>query len=150
MNRLEFKKALIEKCLLILKENFKAAASEMNEAQQAANEAGPPKDRYDPFRSQMLRRRNMFAEQCQKILDENEMLNKINKNKTNEKVTFGSIVITSGHKLFFAIPLGKVDLNGEIFFVASLQTPLFEAMRNKTVGDVFEINLNKFRIIDVF
>ena len=70
MKKTALKKIIIDRCLQRLEDNYKTAMSEVNETQQAANETGPPKDRYDPFRSQMLRRRNLFAEQCQTILNE--------------------------------------------------------------------------------
>jgi hypothetical protein len=150
MNRSELKKAIIDKCLQQLEDNYKTAVAEVNETQQAANEAGPPKDRYDPFRSQMLRRRNMFVGQCQNILKEIEIIKKIDAGIKNEHVSFGAVVITSGHKLFFAIPLGKIEVNKETYFVASTQTPLFEVMKNKSSGDSFEMNKNKFKILDIF
>jgi len=150
MNYLDFKKLLIKNCHEILMNNFKAAETEMNAALQAANESGPPKDRYDPFRSQMLNRRNMFAEQCNKILSDAEILKKINTNETLNEIHFGAVVLTNSHKLFFAIALGKVKIKNEVYFVASTQTPLFEAMKNKTTGDEFVINCQKFIITDVF
>jgi len=150
MNKLAFKKKLIESCVEILQKNYEAAAFEMNDALQAANESGPPKDRYDPFRSQMLRRRNMFAEQCAKSLADIETIKKIDLEQLNDNVSFGAVVITSAHRLFFAISLGKIEIDGEMFFVSSIKTPLFEVIKNKTTGDEFIFNAQKFHITDVF
>ncbi|NLJ07524.1 MAG: hypothetical protein GX437_07635 [Sphingobacteriales bacterium] len=149
MDKLGLKTEIIEKCMVMLQEKFKIHEAEMKEAQNAANEAGPPKDRYDPYRSQMLRKRNLLAEQCQQVLDELEILKKINP-VVNDKVMFGSVVITNLHRLFIAVPLGKVEVQNEVYHVISVHTPLFEALKNKKAGDPVIFNQNKILIADVF
>lgn len=147
---LEFKRKLLESCLSILSEKLHHAENEIKEAQQAANEVGPPKDRYDPFRSQMLRRRNLFAEKYQLLEKDMELLTKINPENSCNEVTFGAVVKTNAHKLFFAVSLGKVNVHNETFFVASTQTPLFEAMKGKKAQESFEFNKIKFTILEVY
>jgi len=144
------KKNIIAKCIETLQLNYKVAEAEMKEASQAANEVGPPKDRYDPFRSQMARRQNMFMDQCKKILDNIETLKRINTYLPVENVAFGAIVRTSEHKVFFAVSFGKIEVEEEVYFVASNQTPLFEAMKGKKAGDHFEMNNKQFKILEVF
>lgn len=150
MNKLSQKKKIIDICLQMLDKKYQAAETEMKEAIQAANEVGPPKDRYDPFRSQMARRQNMFLGQCQKITKEKEILKRIDTTLIHDNVTFGAVVISSEHKVFFATSIGKIDIGKETFFVASCDTPLFKAMQNKRTGDSFEINGRKFTILDVY
>lgn len=147
---IELKIRLVEQCKTLLNEKLIHAENEMKEAQQAANEVGPPKDRYDPFRSQMLRRRNLFAEQYQLLIKDMELLNKINTENICHEVSFGAIVKTNAHLVFFAVSLGKVEIDNQHFFVASTQTPLFEAMKNKKANESFELNKNKFTILEVF
>ena len=150
MDSTALKKAIIDKSLQLLDEKYKAASAEMKEAAQAANEVGPPKDRYDPFRSQMARRQNMFMEQCRKILDDKEVLKRIDSSVAHNQVTLGSLVITTGHKVFFAISLGKVVVEGTEYFIASCETPVFMNMQNKKAGESFEMNGIKFEILEVW
>ncbi|HNV95178.1 MAG TPA: hypothetical protein PKG63_01790 [Bacteroidales bacterium] len=147
---INLKKLILDRCKSLLNEKLLNAENEMKEAQQAANEVGPPKDRYDPFRSQMLRRRNLFAEQYQLIVNDMELLNKINPETLNDEVSFGAVVKTNAHRLFFAVSIGKIEINNETFFVASTQTPLFEVMKGKKVNESFEFNKNSFQITEVF
>lgn len=150
MDKLAFKSEIINKCIEILLEKYKINDAEMKEAQQAANDAGPPKDRYDPYRSQMLRKRNLLAEKTQQVLDDLEMVRKI-KPELTDRVMFGSVVITSIHKLFIAVSLGKIKLdNDEIIQVISIHTPVYEVLKNKRSGDVVIFNQNKLLIKDVF
>ena len=65
---------------------------EMDEHQQMANDYGPPKDRYDAFRSQMLRRRDIFAEQMQKANEELIVLDKI---KSDDYTWRNCLLLTS-------------------------------------------------------
>ncbi len=123
---------------------------EMDEHQQLANDYGPPRDRYDAFRSQMLRRRDIFAEQLQKANEELFTLDKIKPNEVKTKVEFGSIVITDKQKLFIATSMGKVTIDNEVFFCISPAVPIYKAIEGKKTGDAITFNNNRFVIADVF
>jgi len=143
------KHKLIEKCFQVLNERADNAKKAMEELQQSANEYGLPKDRYDSFRAQVLRKRDLFAEQYQKSMDEIELIRKINPSKQSEKVEFGSLVITNKQKLFVSLSLGKIEVENEQFYAISTQVPIFKAIQNRKTGDKFEFNGNKFEIIEI-
>ncbi|OFX89071.1 MAG: hypothetical protein A2W99_02295 [Bacteroidetes bacterium GWF2_33_16] len=147
MNNLKYN--LIEKCLQILNERADNTKNAMEELQQSANEYGLPKDRYDSFRAQVLRKRDLFAEQYQKSLEEIELIKKIDPEKISEKVEFGSLVITNKQNLFISISLGKMELENAQFYAISAQVPIFKAIQNKKAGDKFEFNGNKFEILEL-
>lgn len=150
VNHLEFKSALINKCIEILEKNSTISREAMDEAQQSANEYGMPKDRYDSFRAQILRKKDLFAEQFQKCQDDILVYRKIDLNVNYEKVVFGAIVITTHHKLFIATGLGKVNFENEDYFVISPRTPLFQTIKNLSKGDLFEFNQGKSKILELF
>src|SRR5271157_1464653 len=113
MDKLELKRKLVEECRQQLQKvvnNLKAA---MDEAQQSANEYGPPKDRYDSFRMQQLRKKDMFGQQMKKSLDEFYALEKIETKTEMTKAGFGAVVFTSDKKIFISIGLGKIILDNE-------------------------------------
>ena len=147
MNNLKYK--LIDKCLIILSERAENAKKAMDELQQSANEYGLPKDRYDSFRTQVLRKRDLFAEQYQKTMDEIDLIKKIDPEKKSEKVEFGSIVITNKQKLFVSISLGKIVLENEEYYAISTQVPIYNAIKSKKAGEKFEFNGNRFEIIEL-
>lgn len=147
MNNLKYK--LIDKCLIILSERAENAKKAMDELQQSANEYGLPKDRYDSFRAQVLRKRDLFAEQYQKTMDEIDLIKKIDPEKKSDKVEFGSIVITNKQKLFVSISLGKIMLENEEYYAISTQVPIYNAIKGRKAGEKFEFNGNRFEIIEL-
>ena len=117
-----------------------SAKEAMNEAQQALNEYGPNKDRYDSFREQLIGRRDMFAGQYQKALTDLNVLEKINCSKINDQVEFGSIVVSDSSKYLIAISSGKIEFEGEVYYAISPAVPLFKVMKGLKKGDSFEFN----------
>jgi len=147
---LELKIKLIEECKklqLKVVENLKMA---MDDAQQSANEYGPPKDRYDSFRMQLLRKKDMYGQQMEKALNELYALEKIDTEKEMNTVGFGSVVITNEQKLFISIGLGKLMLKNEIYYAVSLMVPICKALYGKKKGDAVEFNGKKNEIKEVF
>jgi hypothetical protein len=144
------KSKIIEACKKQQSETLANLKREMDEHQQQANEYGPPKDRYDAFRSQMLRRRDIFAEQLQKASEEMSLLDKIKPAENKKKVEFGAVVITDKQKLFISISLGKVSVDNEIYFCISPAVPVYKAMEGLKPGEQTFFNGNRILIEDVF
>lgn len=126
------------------------AKQRMDEAQESANEYGQPQDRYDSYRTQMLSKRDMFAKQYCKAVEERNVLDRIDLNEVNKEVSFGSVVFTGDQKLFISISLGKIILDGEEFFAISPLVPLYKVLEGLQKGDSFEFNGKKRLIEDQF
>ncbi len=91
----------------------------------------------------------MFVSQYNKILEQLDILRKINPEEESQNIEFGSIVITDRQKIFVAVGLGKIKVNGDTWFVISPQVPIFEAMKGKKAGDEFIFNNIKHKILQV-
>jgi hypothetical protein len=144
------KSKIIEACKQQQYETIANLKREMDEHQQLANDYGPPKDRYDAFRSQMLRRRDIFAEQLQKANEELYTLDKIKPNEVKSKIEFGAIVVTDKQKLFISTSMGKISIDDEVFFCISPAVPIYKVMEGMKAGDVTTFNNNCIKILDVF
>lgn len=107
----------------------------MDDLQQQSNDYGAPKDRYDPFRTQLMRRRDMLAQQLAKELQELKILDKIDTSRSYREVGFGSIVATNEFSYFIAVGLGKVETPDGTFYAISTGVPLYEALQGKKEGD---------------
>jgi len=70
MELIEIKIRVHQKCIEKQKEILENAKAAMDDAQKVANEYGQPKDRYDSFRTQLLRKRDLFAQQYEKAIKE--------------------------------------------------------------------------------
>ncbi|HBF88103.1 MAG TPA: hypothetical protein DDX39_05625 [Bacteroidales bacterium] len=150
VDKIQFKKDLIQKCKLLITKNSEIARAAMQEHQQLANDYGQPKDRYDSFRTQMLRKRDMFAIQYQKALDELALYEKIDAEKIHTNVSFGCVVITDKQKLFVATSLGKITIENRDFYAISAAVPIFEKMKGLKVGSLFSFNGQNFTITELF
>jgi hypothetical protein len=153
MNKIEkisYKKKLVELCkshLSVAAENTRIA---MAEAQSSANEYGQPKDRYDSYRAQVLRKRDMFAGQLQQTMEQIATLDKIGVDKLHDKVEFGSVVFTDKQNIFIATGIGRLKIDKGEIFVVSPQVPIYEALKGKSSGEIVDFRGNKIKIREVF
>jgi hypothetical protein len=121
----------------------------VEDAQKSANDYGTPKDRYDSFRTQMLRKRDMFAQHLQKANEQLDVLNMIDSSVKMDSVEFGTLVITEDQKLFISISLGKVILGQDEYYAISPLVPVFAAIEGKKIGETYEFKGMAFKIIDI-
>lgn len=148
-NMKKIKIKLIEVCKVMQKENIEHLKSVMDEAQNSANEYGMPKDRYDSYRAQLLRKRDMFAKQYNIAIEQMNILEKIDVDIKHNVVQFGSIVFTKNKKLFISSSLGEVAFKNDIFFAISPNVPFYNAIKGLKIGDSFEFRGEKDEIIDI-
>jgi len=149
MEFIELKVNIYHKCLEKQKEILENSKAAMDEAQRAANEYGAPKDRYDSFRTQLLRKRDLYAEQYEKALKEFGYLTKINPENQQKLVEVNALVITNKQKLYISISLGKIETSEGDFFVVSPLAPIFQSLKGKKVGESIVFNGQKIEIKDV-
>jgi hypothetical protein len=147
---LHTKQKLVGLCKETQMKMVESAKAAMNEAQQALNEYGPNKDRYDSFRDQLISRRDMFAGQYQKALSDLNVLEKINCQDLKDKVEFGAIIVSDISKYIIAISSGKIECEGEIYYAISPAVPLYKAMEGLQAGDSFEFNGRQQTIRELF
>ena len=145
----QLKKNLVEACIKEVDERAESLRKVMDEAQQSANDYGQPKDRYDSYRTQLLRKRDMFGQQLQKILDQRNLLDKIDLEKKSSRVGFGSLVKTDKQQIFVCIGLGKFSFNSEEYFVISKGVPFYKAMENLKEGEQFSFRDQTFTIQEI-
>lgn len=137
---MERKLKLQAKCRELILETIGNLKAEIDDCQNTANDYGLPKDRYDAFRAQLLRKRDMFAQQLMKNNERLSLLNRIDFSKKQTKVEIGALVITKKQKLFISIGLGKIILNGETVYAISPAVPIYKAIDGKKEGEEFEFN----------
>lgn len=150
MDTTNLKKHLLAECKKMQQKVLDNLKKTMNEAQQSANEYGPPKDRYDSYRMQLLRRKDMYGQMLAKALDEYYALEKIDPEQKKDKVEFGAVVITSDQKLFVSIGLGKIILDRHSYYAVSVNVPLCKALAGKMKNDIVNFNDKKITILDIF
>ncbi len=121
----------------------------IDDAQKSANEYGAPKDRYDSYRMQLLRKKDMYSQQLAKLVEQAQVLEMISLDKPMTEVKFGSLVITQRQKLFVSIGIGKIEMDGEVYYAISPNVPVYEAMRGLRVGDEFDFRGQPMKILAI-
>lgn len=150
MDKLTYKRKLVEKCLEQQDRNVLNAKSAMDDIQESAVDYGQPQEHYDSYKSQLLRKRDVFARQYEQTKIDRELLNKIDIEKECKTTGFGAIVVTDVQKFFICISLGKINFDNEIIFGISPKVPLYRVMDGLGKGNTFEFNGKKYLIKDIY
>lgn len=150
MDKLELKKKIIETCIQTLENSVQTVRDSIDELIQTASDYEGDHDLFDPFKGEMMKKKDMQVKHLENYLDNIKLIKKADPNRISEKVEFGSVVITDKQKMFIAVALGKIEVNNEFYFAISTQVPVFKAMQDLKVGESFTINNNQFTIKDVF
>lgn len=148
MSSIKYK--VLDECKRLQNQSVESIEAAMEDLQTQANEYGAPRDRYDAFRSQLLRKRDLFAKQLQNTLDTLEVLNRINPKLATKKVEFGAVVITDKLNLFVSIGIGKFKVDKKEYFAVSTKVPVFKAIEGLVKGDTYFLNGKEYRIKDIF
>ena len=150
MTNQELKSSLLQKCIEQQLQGINDLQQQMDDAQQQSNDYGQPKDRYDAFKTKLLRQKDMFAQQQAKGKIVLSTLKQIPIEETFSQVEFGTVVITNKQKLFVAAGPGKIEIEGETFFAISPQVPIFNALKGLKPGETTVFNGMNIEIKEVF
>lgn len=146
---IKVKEKLLAKCIEIKEESKASTLAAMNDAQQSANEYGAPRDRYDSFRAQMMRRRDMLAQQLSVVEEELRFLMQINPQISCSTVESGALVKLNTQTLYVLVGIGKLVIDDEIFYVVSPVVPLVTAMKDLKKGDSFTFRGTNMKILEI-
>jgi transcription elongation GreA/GreB family factor len=78
-----------------------------------------------------------------------EYLKQIKTNIEFTTVVLGSLVKTNQMNFYLASGIGKIELDDDVYYAISLNSPIGLLLKNKMVNDNFEFNQNKYTIIDI-
>lgn len=143
------KEKLLAKCIEMKEESEANILAAMNDAQQSANEYGPPKDRYDSFRAQLMRKRDMLAQQLSVIEEEVRHLRQVKSGSISTKVEPGALVKLDTQTLYIVSGIGRVEVDNETYYVISPVVPLVLAMKDLKQGDSFIFRGTTMKIIEI-
>ncbi len=143
------KQKILEACISSIDTKIETLKYAADDAQKAANEYGNPRDRYDSFRAQQLRKKDMFSKHLQEAINEKNILNKIDVAKDYTEIVLGSLVITNKQNLFISTSIGKVTVDSIDYYAISPFVPIFKSIRGLKLGDTAEFNGNKFTIKEI-
>lgn len=144
-----YKMNLLKHCLYVQEKALTNARNIMDEAQEEANAYGAPKDRYDGFRNQQMRRRDLYVKQVEQAMLNIDLLKRVDLEKRHTQVDFGSLVITDSTTFFVVVGMGLISFQKQDVAVISMLVPIYHSMKGKRVGEYFEFNKNKYKILEI-
>ncbi len=139
---------IIQACIDRQQDVAATAKQEMDSAQQQSNDYGANVDRYDSYRTKMMRTRDMYAKQLSNANASIRVLQELQRQAPMHVADHGAIVITDKQKFFLSAGIGKFLVPfktppatpQEVFFAISAQTPIYMALKGKKVGDSLTFN----------
>ena len=154
MTRQEFREHVICSCIKQQEHIAFVAKQEMDSAQQQSNDYGANVDRYDSYRTKMMRSRDMYARQLANANAGLRVLGDLLRMPPFDTADHGAIVVTDRQKFFMSIGLGKfqADIDGTTadFYAISAQTPVYLALKGKKAGDTMTINGQTQTITEIY
>lgn len=150
MDKKELKNKIINTCIKTLENSAQTVREAIDELIQTASEYEGDHDLFDPFKEELMKKKDLQLDQLQKYLDDIKLVRKADPKRISEKVEFGSVVITDKQKMFISAAIGKIQVDNDSYYVISTQVPVYKAMQDLKSGDTFSINNNKFTIKDIF
>ena len=78
-----------------------------------------------------------------------EYLKQVRANLLTTTAALGSLVKTDSLQFFMSISVGKIDIEDQVYYAISLQSPIGQLLQQKSTGDTFEFNGTKYTITDV-
>jgi hypothetical protein len=150
MSREEQRKMVICSCIEQQEHIANVAKQEMESAQQQSNDYGANVDRYDSYRTKMMRSRDMYARQYSNAQTGVRYLQDLLRMAPFDTVEHGAVVVTDRQNFLLSIGAGKFMVGNKVFFAISAQTPIYAALKGKRVGDTIVFNGQSQTIKEIY
>ncbi|CAH8285947.1 hypothetical protein EV196_106157 [Mariniflexile fucanivorans] len=93
-----------------------------------------------------LEKNMAYLNDAKKIKD---YLSNIKTNIESTDAILGSIVKTNVMNFYISTSIGKIDLDDDVFYAISVNSPIGQLLINKPVNTSFEFNQNKYVITEI-
>ena len=145
------KAKLYEHCLAQATQRIATARAALEAAQEAGNtetksSAG---DKYETGRAMMQQEQEKNQVQLIKAIELKIQLAQLRPGQRSETAGPGSLVITNHGNFYLSAGLGKVSLEGKIYYAISLQSPVGMLLRGRRAGEAFSFQGKNYMVVDV-
>lgn len=136
------KSRIVAEIDFILKTKITELERVIHEVQQSANQESKSSmgDKYETGRAMVQNEVFMLQTQLAALKNDFETINSIDFNLKVDKVIQGSLVETSTGWFLISIGLGKITVDGKSLFCISINSPLGQELKGKSVAEAYLIN----------
>jgi hypothetical protein len=145
------KKQIIDIAKAKVQQRLDEATKAMEAAQSAANEdtKSSAGDKFETSRAMAHNDLNLYKRQWHEASIDMNILELIDPEKSFKLTTNGTLVQTEIGLFFFCISIGVITLDNQKVMVASLASPMGEALKGKKAGEKFEFRGKSISILSV-
>lgn len=149
---MEIKKVLFDYCVDYVEDSILFLEKEMNSMQKAANTEikGSAGDKHETGRAMMHIEKEKVAKQLADRLNLRKTIAQLDLKKEHSSASLGSLINTDNGIYYLSIPIGKVEIENEIYFIVSSVSPIGRILLNCKKGDSLEFNGNTLNVIDIY
>lgn len=145
------KETLYNRCLNFIDERLITVNKTISDIQnslqsETKSSAG---DKHETGRAMLQLEREKAGHQLAEIEKQKHILQKINIYTKHQKVTLGSVVITTQANYFIAVSAGEIIVDNTVYFAISAATPMAQLLLSKSVDDEIVFRGNGFRILSI-
>lgn len=145
------KKSVHHHLLRSVQDKIDRLQSEMDELNESLSSSTKSSvgDKHETARAMLQIEQERIGNQLIQNQQMRDVLKQIDANKSNSKVSLGSLVKTTSGHFYLSISGGQLKIGNESVFCLSLSSPMGLAMHNKSIGDVFQLNGKNFEIVEI-
>ena len=150
-NSTKIKEQILDKIIEIIDERIESTKKAIASARESRdNETKCSSgDKYETGRTMMNFELEKSRVLLNKTLNTKNDLLQIDLHKKNNRVTIGSLVITTNGYYFIAIGIGKIEVANETYYSISLVSPIGKLLNNKSAGDKFKFQGKEITITEI-
>lgn len=147
---ISFKRDLIAYCIEQQRVSLQNIQNVIRETEQEVAAYGAPKDRYDGFRNQQARKRNLYAKQLEQTMHNIRLLEAIDVDITCQQAELGAMLVTHDLIILVAAGMGLMKFREMDVAVVSTQVPLYQAFKGRKANGNFSFNGKMYSIVHIF
>jgi transcription elongation GreA/GreB family factor len=145
------KSTINEACQRILSERILSLKQQLTELVEGAknDSKSTAGDKHETARAMMQIEQEKLSNQLTLLLQQEQVLKRIDANVNSDVVSNGSLVKTNQGWIYISIPLGKIVVDGESVMCLSAQSPLGQKLVGKKAGEIVTVNGTNFNLESV-
>jgi hypothetical protein len=148
---MQIKHRLLAHCQQYVNQRLDTITHAQTEIRQALDEEtkSTAGDKHETGRAMMQLEQEKLSVQMAEVQQLQQVLDRIQLEDLPPGIGEGNVVLTSQGNYFLAISAGKVELEGKLFYLISLASPIGVALMGKKAGEVVSFRGQEFRILEV-
>lgn len=133
------KALLLQHCHQYVAQRHGTIALAMQDIQQSLDEETKSSagDKHETGRAMMQLEQEKLSRQLAEVQQLQHVLERISLDEPSPNIGEGSLVKTVQGNYFIAISAGKVELDGELYFLVSMASPIGAALTGRKAGETF-------------